>query len=652
MKRLIPKSHFRGRDTSADSVAYRVRRQGTDKKNIPLLIRCRDAWENLSKFRATRLRNFRYVFEDQWGDIVRDQDGHKMRERDRIAKRTGGVALQNNHLFKIVNTLSGLYSKSSTLPVCFAREKGADVKSQMMTDALQTNWENNQMKDLLTSEMIEFICGGMSVVVEEWSSHDGIEDSYTFPVNPSYFFFESKVNDPRHWDDSLIGEIRDYTLGELAAVLANSEYDYRQLEEIYSPWIHRYDISSTQTTERYDNESFDTPPSYNLCRTYHVWTLENKPRYRCVDIMDMENPLYRIEVADLPVIKRENEDRIRMGLEQGLPMEEIPLIEYHYIIDQYWHFQMLDPYGRVLTEYDTPYEYGSHPYTYKSHYLVNGKIIPYISVVIDQQRYINRLITLHDMAIQSAVKGVKMIPKDCVPEGMTEREFAERFVDIGGFIFYTPSKTGNKPEVITSNSTNIGTAELLQLELGFINDITSVSESLQGKSPSGSTPASRYAMETQNATTAIATLITKFGSFENQVAKKKMKTIHQYYQSVRNISMERSAGYAQYTEYDPKAVQDIDFKVSIKESAESPVARMMVNDLVREIWMSGQITAEQMLSLSYYPGSEQLLQAIRANTQAAQQGASPQGIPQDLMSGVTGQANQDVVRQADAALRA
>ena len=79
---------------------------------------------------------------------------------------------------------------------------------------------------------------------------------------------------------------------------------------------------------------------------------------------------------------------------------------------------------------------------------------------------------------------------------------------------------------------------------------------------------------------------------------------------------------------------------------------MMVNDLVREIWMSGQITAEQMLSLSYYPGSEQLLQAIRANTQAAQQGANPQGIPQDLMSGVTGQANQDVVRQADAALRA
>mgnify|MGYP007019923743 CR=1 FL=1 len=98
------------------------------------------------------------------------------------------------------------------------------------------------MKDVLTSEMIEFICGGCAVVTEEWSSHDDIEDSYTYVVNPSYFFYESKANDPRHWDDSLIGEIRDYTLGELASVLAESEYDYRQLEEIYSSWLNRMEI--------------------------------------------------------------------------------------------------------------------------------------------------------------------------------------------------------------------------------------------------------------------------------------------------------------------------------------------------------------------------------------------------------------------------
>lgn len=57
--------------------------------------------------------------------------------------------------------------------------------------------------------------------------------------------------------------------------------------------------------------------------------------------------------------------------------------------------------------------------------------------------------------------------------------------------------------------------------------------------------------------------------------------------------MERSAGYATYNEYDPKTVQDIDFKVNIKESAESPVARMMLNDLVKELWMAGAISASK-----------------------------------------------------------
>lgn len=649
MKKLIPKSRFARRNTTVNSVKERIRASGTDKTNIPLLDRCEQAWSNLSDFRATRLRNFRYVFGDQWGDIVSDGQGNKVKERERIARRTGGIALQNNQLVKIVNTLAGIYAKSSTLPVCFARQKDADRKSQMMTNALQTNWENNLMKDLLVSQMYEFICGGASVVSEEWSCHDSIDDSYTFPVNPSYFFYESKGNDPRHWDDSLIGEIRDYTLGELAAVLAESEYDYRQLEEIYSVWLNNYANSSTQQTDRYQYESFDTPPANNLCRTYHVWTLENKPRYRCVDIMDTENPLYRIEIEDLPHIKRMNEERLKLGIKQGIPEDEIPLIEYKYIIDQYWHFQMLTPHGQVLTERETPFDHKSHPYIYKLHYLVNGRIVPFISIVIDQQRYINRLITLNDLAIQSAVKGVKMVPKDCVPEGMTNREFAEQFVEIGGFIFYEPSKSGNSPEVITSNSTNIGTAELLHLQLSFINDITSVSESLQGKTPASGTAANRYAMEIQNSTTSISALITKFSTFENEIARKKMKTIHQYYQSPRNISQERSSGYSEYGEYDPKEVQDIDFKVSIKESAESPVTRMMINDLLKEMWHAGAISTEQMLSHSYYPGSDGILQSIRSAREATEQG-NMQNIPEEHMRDIASQTDPNVIRQIQRAL--
>lgn len=638
MQRLIPKSRFSHQPRTVDSVKSRIKREG-QKKNAELLQRAKEAWDSLHDFREERLRNLRYVYGDQLGDLVKDEKGNYVKERDRIAKRTGGVALQNNHLYKIVQTLMGLYSKSSTLPVCFARKKDADLKSQMMTNALQTNWENNYMRSLMTEEMRELICGGMVALREGWGVHEGVEDSYTYPVLPSMLFYESKSVDVRMWDICMIGEIVDYTLGELASVLAKSEYDYQQLEHIYSNNINTY-ATRNSATSQYDYESWDQAPQNGLCRTYCIWTLEHKPRYRCKDIMDRENPLYRIEVEDLEAVKVQNQARIQLGLSQGMAIEDIPLIEYEYIIDQYWHFQRLTPDGLILEEYDSPYDHKGHPYTVSTFNLVNGDIVPFISVIVDQQRYINRLITLNDLAINSSIKGLKMIPKSAVPSNMSEREFAEKATELGGWIFYEESKMGNVPHVITSNSTNIGTAEMLQLQIGFINDLSSVSEALQGKSTNGA--ASRYMMETQNSTTSISALLLAFSTFEKRVAEKKMKTIHQYYTEPRNISIARSSGYAEFAEYDPKMVEDIQFSIAVKETAESPVNRMLVNDLLKEMWGAGVLSAEQMLTYSYYPGTEEVLQALKANKEGADMAQQPN---------IQG-ANANTVNQIQNALRA
>lgn len=637
MKRLIPKSRFSHQPSTVDSVKSRVKREG-GKRNLPLLMEAKEAWESLYDFRKERMRNLRYVYGDQLGDFVEDEQGNWVTERERISKRTGGIALQNNHLYKIVQTLMGLYSKSSTLPVCFARKKDADLKSQMMTNALQTNWENNYMRDLLTEQMRELICGGMSVLREGWGVHDGVEDAYSYPVLPSMMFYQAKNVDIRMWDICMIGEIVDYTLGELASILAKSEYDYKQLEHIYAPWMNRYATRNSQT-QMYEHDSWDTPPQNNLCRTYHVWTLEHKPRYRCKDIMDKENPLYRIEVEDLPQVEAQNAARMAMGISQGIPVDDIPLIEYEYFIDQYWHFQMLAPDGMILDEYDSPYDHKGHPYTLTMFNLVNGDIVPFISVIRDQQRYINRLITLNDLAISSSIKGLKMIPRSAVPSNMTEKEFAERATELGGWIFYEESKHGNIPQVITSNSTNIGTAEMLQLQIGFINDLSSVSEALQGKSTNGA--ASRYMMETQNSTTSISALLLNFSTFEKKVAEKKMKTIHQYYTEPRNISITRSSGYAEFAEYDPREVEDITFSIAVKETAESPVNRMIVNDLLKEMWGAGVLSAEQMLTYSYYPGTEEVLQALKANKEGAAMAQQPE---------IQG-ANSNVVQQIQGALQ-
>lgn len=630
MKRLIPVSRFRGKKDNSDSVKARLRQKGADKTNLQLLTRAENAWQALYDLRKRRERNINYCFIDQWSDWVYDEKGKLVRESSRIAKRTGGVALQNNHLIKIVHSLSGLYSKQSTEPVCFARSPNCDEKADVMTNALQANWQNNMMPDILVSEMEEMLYGGMSVVMEEWTTINGVEDAYTFVIEPSHFYFESAGIDPLHRDVELIGHFEDYSLGALAARFARSKYDYKQLEYIYAPYIARQQsiLPNGQQTDKLKDPYWDVSDR-DMCRVYHVWTKEHKLRYRCKDIMDFDQPLYRIEPEQLPLVTAENEARLAQAEAAGMAREDVPLIEYTPVFDTYWHYQALAPGGLILEEYDSPYEHGSHPYTFKIYEYINGDVIPYMSPVIDQQRYINRLVTLFDIVIQASAKGITMIPKSCVPNNMTEAEFARSIRETGNFIFYDDKegRSMNKPEVVVSNTNMTGITDMLQLQLGFIPDITSVSEALQGKTAKSGTSASRYALESQNSTTSVSALLLKFGSFEQQVAEKKMQVIHQYYRE-GNISVMRSNGMSEVTKYDPVEVQDVKFGVRILMSPENPVFRMAMNDLVSQMWQAGAVDAAQMLQMSYLPASstvrKQLEQAMAVMQQRSQQETQPQ----------------------------
>lgn len=642
MKKLIPKSRFTGRMVNPDTLKERERLLHDDQKkfNLPLLTRAEAAWMAQAETRKEWLRNLRYVRGDQWSDYVEDENGERVLERNRIAARTGGVALQNNHLIKIVNTLMGIYSRSATMPVCFARQENADAKSQMMTRALKTNWDNNEMKDLLEGEFFQMIVGGTSIVKEVWAEQDGIDDSYTYKVDLGHAFWEAEGTDPRHWDISMIGEFRDYTIGELAATFAESEYDYNQLLEIYKPYLSQL-ATIHKTRNDYSEGSWNYPMTTNLCRVYEIWTKEHKPGIRCKDIMNTEQPLYHIDPRDLPNIQAENERRIALGREQGIADDDIPLIEYKgkglgYKIYEYWHYWALTPDGRILVDYDSPFEHGSHPYTIKMHLYANGRTTPFISCIIDQQRYINRLITLNDLLINSSIKSLKMIPKDLVPAGMSQREFARQAVELDGWVFYEPQNrmTNAEPKVITQNATNIGIHELLQVQLSSINDITNVHGALQGKAPNAGTSAQLYLMESQNATTSISTLLNKFSRFENNVARKKMKTIHQYYQEPRNISVEQSSGYVMFQTYDPKAVRDIDFDVKVSEAAETPVSRMFTNKQLEEWAAAGWIDLHDVLTYGYYPNLEELKQRIAASKEMVEQANGGVPVQGDQVQGV------------------
>ena len=103
-------------------------------------------------------------------------------------------------------------------------------------------------------------------------------------------------------------------------------------------------------------------------------------------------------------------------------------------------------------------------------------------------------------------------------------------------------------------------------------------------------------------------------------------------------------------EYDPEKARDIQFDLSIKESASTPVHRMVANDMLMEFWKAGAITIEMLLENGDFPFADQLLQSIgtykEQMAQAQQGGETKMNVDPEMMKQVMGMANQDNVTAA------
>ena len=110
-----------------------------------------------------------------------------------------------------------------------------------------------------------------------------------------------------------------------------------------------------------------------------------------------------------------NEERIQEGLAAGMEREDIPLIKAEWFMDDYWYFYFLTPFGQILQEGEPPFEHKSHPYVFKIYPFIDGEPHSFVSDVIDQQRYVNRLITLYDSIMRASAKGVLLFPEECLP---------------------------------------------------------------------------------------------------------------------------------------------------------------------------------------------------------------------------------------------
>lgn len=644
MSRVAPK-----RDTEEMDTVIMSSQQSGDRRAFDILMEAQHYWNQMEDFRKDRERNKRYTYGFQWDDKI-CVDGETMTEEEYI-KRQGNVPLKNNLIRRLVKSVLGVYRSQSKEPTCTARDRDEQKLGETMSTILQCNMQLNRMTEVYARTMEEFLISGFIVHRKSYGWRNGKEDCWTDYVQPNNFFIDNNMRDFRGWDVSVLGEIHDISFGQLCEQFASSPEDYRRLRDIYK-WAAKKEYIASYAERfgysRLENYDFLFTSEPGRCRVIEVWRKEQKPRYRCHDYQNGD--IFKIDVKDYQkCVVAVNDERIEMAKSVGMPEEEVPLIKATWFIDDYWYFYYLSPFGDILKEGETPYEHDSHPYVFKAYPFIDGEIHSFVSDVIDQQRYTNRLITLYDWIMRASAKGVLMMPDDCLPDGVSIDDIAESWAEFNGVIVYRPSKSGGVPEQVANNSTNIGIAELLNIQLKFFEDISGVTGALQGKPGFSGESAAHFQQQTQNATTTLLDLLECFSGFVVDGAYKDVKNIQQFYDSKRVFNIAGRSG-AQI-EYDPKKIRDVEFDLSITESTTTPAYRHLANDILMQLWQAQAISVEQLLEHGDFPFADELLQSIKSQKEQLEQGKMPDGLSPELMAQAQQGANMQAVNKLNNAIR-
>ena len=635
-------------DTEMDSV--KSEKKNDNRRAFNILMEAQHYWNMMDDFRKERERNKRYTYGKQWDDVI-NVDGRAMTEENYI-KSQGNIPLKNNLIRRLVKNVLGVYRSQCKEPTCVARDGDEQKLGETMSTILQCNMQLNRKDDLYPRCLEEFLISGFVSGRKSFGWRNGMLDCWTDYVQPNNFFIDNKMRDIRGWDVTCLGEIHDITFGHLCEQFASSPEEFQKLKNIYNLASDRNYLASTAKSFGYsklENYDFLLTTEPGLCRVIEVWRKEQRPRYRCHDYNNGD--IYKINIDDYgSMVKNVNDERLRMAAEMGMPEDNVALIEATWFIDDYWYFYYLSPFGDILAEGETPYEHGSHPYVFKAYPFIDGEIHSFVADVIDQQRYTNRLITLYDWIMRASAKGVLMMPEDAIPDGMSIDDIASEWARFDGLILYKANKYGNIPQQVSSNSTNIGISELLNLQLKFFEDISGVNGALQGKPGFSGQSAAHFNMQTQNATMSLLDILDTFSSFVIDGAYKDVKNMQQFYDTKRVFNIAGKSGAS--IVYDPKKIRNVEFDLSITESTTTPAYRMLANDFLMELYKSQAISVEQLLEFGSFPFAKDLLQSIKSQKEQMEQGQMPESISPQLMLQAQQGANMNAVNRLYGAMRA
>lgn len=611
-----------------------------------ILLRAQRCWDSMDAFRKARRRAKNYCYGRQWEDKI-DIGGTFMTEAEYI-KSQRSVPLSNNLIRRLVKNVLGAYRNQNKEPGVFTRDRQEQTYGEVISTLHKYVYQLNKMGTLSAKQLEDALIGGM--VAEKktvgWRQDRGGKfDAWSDKVQMDRFFVDADASDIFLRDARIVGEIHDWTFAKVCSAFARSRDEVRRLKEEYASCKDREELNDYYRRfgegEQERDLDFLCPDERGLCRVIEVWTVETREMLRCWDTAAGET--YTIPYEKKPQIDAENARRTAEGVAMGMDAGDVARIEYgraddptqeDWFVQEYWYYRFLTPFGHVLQEGETPYAHGEHPYVVFAYPFIDGEIHSFVSDVIDQQRYINRLITMYDWIMRCSAKGLLLAPEGSF-EGQDIDKVAETWSSFNGVLMYKPKAGVPMPQQVSGNMTNTGISEMLSRQLDIMEDVSGVNGAMQGKKGYSQTSGTLYAQQAQNGSTSLVDLLDSFSDFETDCAMKDVKNILQYYDDKRIAEI--VGQNADWKNVDIEKVRNVEFDISIVESNSSPVYRQVANDFLMQLLQLQQISVEQLLETGDFPFADKLLQSIQAQKErlAQEQGAeqAQQGGGMQMMAG-------------------
>lgn len=444
-----------------------------------MLKKAHDVWKSGAMMRARRMRYKKFTFGDQWSDKVAMPNGSTMTERE-FVRRAGYNPVTSNVIRSIVKGVVGYFRTLQD-------ERGGYASAPP------------GVKEIDARTFEEFLVSGCAVQrISVHADGDGHAAPVVEQISPARFFIDCAAGEPE-----LMGVVHDMSLARLMMQFSHGDkVRAGKLRAAFSRQIRAEQGGAVSRRAFGDSDNdgleFLKCGVPGKCRVIEVWSRECGEQLKCHD--PETGRLYYADVSEERALKRQNRERRSEGR---------PVIAWRWELCGYWQCRFYMPDGSAIDGWTAH----GHPFAFRFYPLIDGEIHSFVEDAVEQQRNINRLLTLNDRLLAVSAKGVLLFPDNQISPTMPLEIVQENWAAPDGVVLYRGMPGLSGPEQIVSNSAKFGVDHLLDGQMKMLQEVSGVSGAMRGQDPASGTTATLYASQQRGAAVALNDLVRTFEAF-------------------------------------------------------------------------------------------------------------------------------------------